>query len=180
MHSERDELIHYFIEEIRSLRSVEHRLLGIVDRLLPKEDHCCRTQKIHSGFAFQFFNYKFKSMSNAVLTVPTGTPVTGSNAPVDAKGNVLPDAAYKVGSCVYKVIPGPSGNPPGFSVAPGAREEAFVVTETAPGSASDGIITFDAQDVNGNQLPQSQGTLTFTATPAVAVGSQFTFDQTSH
>lgn len=166
-------------EELSIIEKVvenERLLIHLVDRLTHKEPE----NKKVSIFTFKFLNYKISSMSNAVLTVPTGTPVTGFNSPADIKGNNLPDSAYKVGSCVYGVIVGPSGNAPGFTVAPGAREEAFVVTETAPGSASDGIITFDAQDVNGTQLPKSQGTLSFTATPAVAVGSNFNFDQTSH
>lgn len=120
---------------------------------------------------------------NATLSVPSGTAVSGYNAPLDANNNQLPDTAYKAGSCKYGVIAGPSGNAPGFSIAPGATEEQFVVTETTPGTASDGIITFDAQDINGNQLPQSQGTLVFTVTPppppAVAVASQFVFNTTS-
>lgn len=119
-------------------------------------------------------------MSNAVLTVPSGTPVSGFNSPLDAKGNVLKDSAFKVGSCKYGVIKGPSGNDPGFSVAPGATEEQFEVTENAEGAASDGIITFDAQDVDGTDLPQSQGTLVFTAVAPKAVESQFNFDQTTH
>jgi len=117
---------------------------------------------------------------NSTLTVPSGTPVDGFNAPLDAKKNVLKDSAYKPGSCKYGVIPGPSGNPPGFTVAPGATEEDFTVTENTAGAASDGIITFDAQDAEGNQLPQSQGTLIFTAVTPVAVESEFNFNQTSH
>lgn len=167
-------------EIIGSLLESNISLMGVVTDLLSRIPHPHHEYHKKSKFTFQFLNYKFSSMSNAVLTVPTGTPVTGFNTPVDVKGNILPDAAYKVGSCVYGVITGPSGNPPGFTVAPGAKEEAFVVTETAPGSANDGIITFDAQDVNGVQLPQSQGTLSFTATAAVAVGSAFNFDQTTH
>ena len=119
-------------------------------------------------------------MSNSKLTVPSGTPVDGFNNPADAKGNDLPITAYKSGSCKYGVITGPSGNPPGFTVAPGATEEEFVVTETTPNTASDGIITFDAQDVDGNDLAQSQGLLIFTEAPALAVGSNFNFNQTSH
>ena len=160
---------------IQELIDLNKLSLKIIDRLLtPPIDHR------KNLFTFQFLNYKSSAMSNAILSVPTGTPVTGFNSPVDVKDNVLPDSAYKVGSCVYAVIAGPSGNPPGFTVAPGAKEEAFVVTETTPGTASDGIITFDAQDVNGTPLPQSQGTLSFTATPALAVGSAFNFDQTTH
>lgn len=109
------------------------------------------------------------------LTVPTGTPVTGSAQPLDAKGNVLPNAAFKAGSCKFSVSAGA-----GFSVAPGATEEQFVITETAAGSASTGELLFDAQDVNGNQLPQSSASISFTAIPAVAVSSQIVFDQTSH
>lgn len=133
-----------------------------------------------SLFTFEFSNNKFSSMSNATLKVPSGTKVTGFNTAL-LKGVAQPDAAYKSGSCKYGVIPGPSGNPPGFSVAPGAREQAFIVTENTPGAASDGIITFDALDANGDVVPQSQGTLIFTAaagTGVVADESQFNFDQT--
>jgi hypothetical protein len=157
---------------------------GKLLNLLEKEaHHRHRHLEKRSIFTFQFSNYKISFMSNASLTVPSGTSVTGFNAPLDGSTPpvVLPDTAYKAGSCKYGVIAGPSGNPPGFTVAPGPAEEDFVVTENVPGAASDGIITFDAQDVNGNQLPQSQGTLIFTATTGggtpVAVASQFNFDQ---
>jgi hypothetical protein len=113
--------------------------------------------------------------------VPTGTPVTGEAAPVDAKGNVLADTAFKAGSCKWSVAPNADGTPnTAFTIAPGAVEEDFVVTETTPGQASSGTINFDAQDINGNQLPTQTASLAFTAAPAVAVGSQITFDQTSH
>lgn len=123
-------------------------------------------------------------MNAAALTVPSGTQVSGFNAPLDAGDNVLPNSAYKAGSCKYTVVPGPSGNAPGFSVSTPSDEEDFVVTEDTPGSASDGQINFDAQDVNGNQLPTASGVLIFTATttppppppPAVAVASQFNFN----
>lgn len=162
---------------IQQLVKNNSHLTIIIDKLLPIEQRA----KLHSLFTFEFLNYKFTSTMDAVLTVPSGTPVSGFNAAGDAKGNNLGDSAYKAGSCVYAVIVGPSGNPPGFTVAPGAREEAFIVTETGPtGTASDGIITFDAQDVNGNPIPQSKGTLTFTVAPLVATQNLFNFDQTSH
>ncbi len=117
------------------------------------------------------------------LTVPSGTPISGFNAPLDSGNNVLPNSAYKTGSCKYTVVPGPSGNAPGFTVSSPSDEEDFVVTELVPGAASDGQINFDAQDVNGNQLPTASGILIFTATnnpppppPAVAVASQFNFN----
>lgn len=117
------------------------------------------------------------------LTVPSGTPVSGFNAPLDAANNVLPNSAYKAGSCKYSVVPGPSGNPPGFSISTPADEEDFVVTENAPGSASDGQINFDSEDAEGNPVPTSSGILIFTSTtppppppPPVAVASQFNFN----
>lgn len=160
------------------LRRIE-QLLKLKIQELEKHFPGRRTKNL---FNFVIKNYKISFMSNATLTVPSGTPVTGFNAPLDGSTPpvVLPDSAYKAGSCKYGVIAGPSGNPPGFTVAPGPVEEDFIVTETTPGAASDGIITFDAQDINGNQLPQSQGTLVFTAAvtpPPVAVASQFNFDQ---
>jgi hypothetical protein len=152
---------------------------GELINLLERHD-----RRLKSQFTFKFSNYKFSSMSNASLTVPSGTPVTGFNAPLDGSTPpvVLPDSAYKTGSCKYTVVPGPSGNPPGFTAAPGPVEEDFVVTENVPGAGSDGQINFDAQDVNGNQLPTSSGILAFTPSttpppPAVAVASQFNFDQ---
>ena len=169
-------MIFYFDQLRMVIRELEREIRDVKEKMY----HHHRHHTINSLFTFTFLNNKISFMSNASLTVPTGTPVTGKNTPLDAKNNALPLSAYKVGSCTYGVIPGPSGNPPGFTVAAGAVEEDFVVTETSPGNASDGIITFDAQDVNGNQLPQSQGTLIFTAIPAVAVGSAFAFDQTSH
>jgi hypothetical protein len=162
-------------QERKELGIIE-MLVGIVDRLTPRQ----HKHKVISLFTFQFLNYKFTSTMDAVLSVPSGTPVTGFNAAGDAKGNDLGDSRYLAGSCVYAVIGGPSGNPPGFTVAPGSREEAFVVTETTPGSASDGIIIFNAKDSAGNVIPQSQGILTFTAAPAVVTQNLFTFDQTSH
>jgi hypothetical protein len=151
---------------------------GELINLLERHDH----PRKRSIFTFTFSNYKISSMSNATLTVPSGTPVTGFNAPLDGSTPpvVLPDSAYKTGSCKYTVVAGPSGNTPSFTVAPGPVEEDFIVTENVPGAASDGQINFDAQDVNGNQLPTSNGILVFTATtttPAVAKGSQFNFDQ---
>lgn len=161
-------------QEKRQLSIIE-KLVDIVFRLIPN-----RESKLHSIFTFEFLNYKLTSTMDAVLSVPSGTPVTGFNAAGDAKGNDLGDSRYLAGSCLYAVIPGPSGNPPGFSVAPGAREEAFVVTETAPGADSDGIITFDAKDSAGNVIPQSRGTLKFTPILAVVTQNLFNFDQTSH
>ena len=120
------------------------------------------------------FNKKIQ-IKMGQLSVPTGTPVTGSASPVDAKGNVLPNSAFKTGSCKFS-----TSDATQFTVAPGATEEQFVVTETTPGSASTGNILFDAQDVNGNQLPQASASLAFTAVAAVAVGSVINFDQTSH
>lgn len=114
------------------------------------------------------------------LTVPTGTPVTGSCSPLDAKGNVLKNTAFKAGSCKWSVAPIIDGNPAGFTVATGDIEEDFVITEISLGAASSGVLLFDAQDVNGNQLPQASATITFTEVAAVAVGSQINFDQTSH
>lgn len=167
------EVIAYLLK----INKIEAQLAqDLVDRL-PKLAH---EHKIRSIFTFQFLNYKFSSMSNAILTVPTGTPVTGFNAAADVKGNALPDSAYLSGSCKYSILPNTDGSPSGATVAVGAREEAFVATEVTPGAASTTIIAFDAQDINGVQLPQSTGTLIFTAAPAVAVGSNFNFDQTSH
>jgi hypothetical protein len=167
------------LEIIQELVKNNSHLIGIVYKLLLKEP---AAPPLRSIFTFQFLTYKISSMSNASLTVPSGTKVTGFNSPVDASTPpvVLPDTAYKTGSCKYGVIEGPSGNAPGFTVAPGPVEEDFIVTETVAGAGSDGIITFDAQDVNGNQLPQSQGTLIFTPVvtpPPAAVASQFNFDQ---
>lgn len=167
--------LHELREFFRDLRRQERE---ICERIHRHHRHIAH----ESRFTFLINNFKFSAM-NSILSVPSGTPVSGYNAPLDANNNQLPDSAYKAGSCVYGVIAGPSGNLPGFTVAPGATEEQFVVTETTPGSASDGIITFDAQDVNGNQLPQSQGTLAFTVVPppppVVAVGSQFVFNTSS-
>lgn len=122
-------------------------------------------------------------MNAPTLTVPSGTPVSGFNAPLDSAGNVLPNSAYKPGSCKYTVVPGPSGNPPGFTVSTPSDEEDFVVTELVPGAASDGQINFDAQDVDGNPVPTSSGILIFMSTtppppppPPVAVASKFTFN----
>jgi hypothetical protein len=137
-----------------------------------------------SRFTFLIHNLNFSAMETPQLTVDSGTPVSGFNAPLDAGGNVLPNSAYKPGSCRYSVVPGPSGNAPGFTVFTPSDEEDFVVTETNPGTDSDGQINFDAQDVNGNQLPTSSGILIFKkpATPPppppppVAVASQFNFN----
>lgn len=169
-HQEKQEL-HIIEKELHII----DKLIDLVDRLTQNPDN-----KIRSIFTFEFLNYKITSNMNAVLSVPSGTPVTGFNAAGDAKGNDLGDSRYQAGSCLYAVIAGPSGNPPGFTVAPGAREEAFVVTETTPGSASDGIITFNAKDNLGNVIPQSQGTLNFTAAVAIVTQNLFSFDQTSH
>lgn len=160
----------------------EKKELSIIEKLVDIVELLIRNHEapLHSIFTFEFLNYKFTSTMDAVLSVPSGTPVTGFNAAGDAKGNNLGDSRYQAGSCVYAVITGPSGKTPGFTVKPGAREEAFVVTETAPGSASDGIITFNAKDSAGNAIPQSQGTLTFTAPVAAVTQNIFTFDQTSH
>jgi hypothetical protein len=136
---------------------------------------------VRSKFIFNV-KHKFSEMSTPNLSVPSGTPVSGLNQPVDVNNNVLPDSAYLTGSCKYTVVAGPSGNPPGFTVAPGATEEDFVVTENVPGAASDGQINFDAQSAAGIQLPTSSGILVFTAsttTPppvGTAVGSLFTFN----
>jgi hypothetical protein len=138
-----------------------------------------------SRFTFIFNTLKFSAMETPQLTVPSGTPVSGFNAPLDSGTNVLPNSAYKTGSCKYTVVPGPSGKDPGFTVSAPSDEEDFVVTENTPGADSDGQINFDAQDVNGNQLPTSSGILTFKGTqappppppPPVAVASQFNFNQ---
>lgn len=137
-----------------------------------------------SRFTFIINTLKFSAMNAPTLTVPSGTPVSGFNAPLDSGDNVLPNSAYKSGSCKYTVVPGPSGNPPGFTVSTPSDEEDFVVTENTPGSASDGQINFDAEDVNGNPIPTSSGILIFTAPvtppppppPPVAVASKFTFN----
>lgn len=156
------------------------------NRLLQKlQYHHPNHPRLHKPrFTFFINNLNFTAMSQPTLTVPSGTPVSGFNKPLDSGGNVLPDSAYKTGSCKYTVVPGPSGNPPGFTVAPTDDEEDFAVTELVPGAASDGQINFDAQDVNGNQLPTSSGILAFTAVapppppppPPVAVASQFNFN----
>ena len=99
--------------------------------------------------------------------------MTGSAAPKAADGSILPVSAYKVGSCKWSVDPNA-----GFTIAPGSTEEDFTITETTPGSASSGQVNFDAQDVNGDQLPTASFTLSFTAVepppPPLAVGSQIT------
>lgn len=168
-------ILHEWREIVRGLRHQEWEIRRKIHRHHPRIAH-------ESEFTFFINKIKFSAM-NAQASVPSGTPVTGQNVPLGADKSQLPDSAYKTGSCKYGVIPGPSGNQPGFTVAPGATEEQFVVTETNVGTASDGIITFDAQDVNGNQLPQSQGTLSFTVVPPppppVAVESQFVFNTTT-
>lgn len=118
---------------------------------------------------------------NATLKVPSGTPVNGFNVPVDVKGNEFDVKFYKAGTCVYGVknVDGDT-DPVGFTVAAGDTEEDFTVTELVPGAASRGVITFDAQDADGNALAQSTGTLEFVATPAKAVGSDFVFNQNTH
>lgn len=163
---------------VQVLRGLEKELAAIIEKI---DRHHPRAFVHKSRFSF-FVNNKFKfSAMKASLTVPSGTPVSGFNNPVDVKGNDLPDSFYKPGTCVYGVIPVDGDvNPVGFSIAPGATEEDFVVTETVPGSASQGIITFDAQDADGNALPQSQGTLVFTAVAPKAVDSRFTFNQETH
>jgi hypothetical protein len=145
-----------------------------------------RSKNAHqSQISFLINTFKFSSMSTPNLSVPSGTAVGGISEPLDASTPpvVLPNSAFKTGSCKWSVVPGPSGNAPGFSVAPSAVEEDFSISEDAPGSASDGQINFDAQDVNGNQLPTSSAILSFTATapppppPApVAVASQIVFN----
>lgn len=161
----------------RLLREVDRERRLILDQIF----HHHRHHAVQSRFTFLINNFKFSSMSNSQITVPSGTPVNGFNSPLDAKDNVLKDTAYLAGSCKYGVIPGPSGNAPGFTLTAGATEEDFGdVVETVPGAASDGIITFDAKDINGKDLAQSQGTLIFTAVVPLAVGSQFNFNQTSH
>lgn len=138
----------------------------------------------NSRFTFIINNFKISAMNAPNLTVPSGTPVSGFNKPLDSGKNVLPDSAYLAGSCKYSVVPGPSGAAPGFTVAATDDEEDFAVTELVAGAASDGQINFDAQDVSGNQLPTASGILIFTATttppppppPPVAVESQFNFN----
>lgn len=171
------------IEEIiRDLDAAEREWNRLLQKLQFHHPHHPRLFK--SRFTFLINNFKFSAMNAPNLTVPSGTPVSGFNKPLDSGNNVLPDSAFKAGSCKYSVVPGPSGAAPGFTVAATDDEEDFAVTELVPGAASDGQINFDAQDVNGNQLPTASGILIFTATttppppppPAVAVASQFNFN----
>lgn len=117
----------------------------------------------------------------AKIKLNTGTPFTGHGSPVDAKGNVLPDSAYKPGSVKWGIANNADGTPnTGYSVAAGSTEEEFAVTEGQPGTGGTGTLTLDAQDVNGNQLPQSTLDFEFDEVAAVAVGSVIVPDQTSH
>lgn len=108
------------------------------------------------------------------LKVPSQTPVSGSAWPLDAKGNRLKVSAFKAGSVKFST---PDSS---FTVKIGATEEDFEIVETNPGTASSGTLLLDAQDKDGNDLPQSSAVIEFTEDEPVAVASEIAFDQASH
>lgn len=144
-----------------------------LERLL---DQCHESHPHHAHRSrFNFFIHNLKiSFTMGNLKVPSGTPVSGTGSPLDAKGNKLKVSAFKPGSVKFSTADS------AFTIGAGATEEDFTIVETTPGAASLGTLLLDAQDKDGNQLPQSSAVIEFTAVEPVAVASQIDFDQTSH
>lgn len=136
--------------------------------------------RMTSRITIVLHNLKFSSMKSSIK-LPTGTPLTGHCSPLDVKGNVLPPSAYKTGSVKYSIAPNADGTPnANYTVAAGATEEDFVVTEVNPGNGGTGSLLQDSQDVDGNALPQAVLDFEFDVVPAKAVDSVIVPDQASH
>lgn len=115
------------------------------------------------------------------IKLPVGTPLTGHCSPLDVKGNVLNPSAYKAGSVLYSIAPNTDGTAnTKYSVAAGATEEDFVITDSDPTTPGTGTLQQASQDIAGNDLPVATLDFEFDAVPAVAVDSVIVPDQTSH
>lgn len=161
---------------LRWIHDLEHEMHEAHRRFHERWRHHAR----YSRLIIILNNLKFSAMKSSIK-LPTGTPLTGHCSPLDAKGNVLPPSGYKVGSVKYSVANNAGGSPnANYTVAAGATEEDFVVTEVNPGTGGTGTLNQDSQDVNGNPLPTATLDFEFDVVPAVAVDSKIIPDQTSH
>jgi len=139
-HSDKGELIHYLLDEIKSLRSIEHRLLGIVDRLLPK----CGANKVH----LVLYQSQIKSqLLIMALTISSNQKVAGILGLVDQVTN-----GPVVGS--FSEITATSDTPAAFTASVDASNNV-VVTGVAAGS---GTLTVSAlcAYTDSTGAPQSQ------------------------